>query len=132
LMAYGQKGTLTMPIMCEDCKCSIWLEDKPNGTREYGGCDNGCSCCNDYPETDLTQYNWVKYTFICDPNECDALLEFTARDGYGFPNGVVRMYCPCGREMQYIEVEDVKGPLYEPVIKVTPPRVVKINSNPYN
>ena len=120
-----------MPIMCEECKCSIWLEDKPNGTREYGGCENGCSCCNDYPEEiKKPLVDWVKYTFVCDPDECDALLEFTARDGYGFPNGVVRMYCPCGREMQYISVEDLKGRFYEPVIKVTSPGVVKIISYP--
>ena len=76
--------------------------------------------------------NWAKYTFVCDPFECDSLCEFTARDGYGFPNGMVRMYCPCGREMIYISVEEIQGKFYEPVIKVTPPKVVKINSNPYN
>jgi hypothetical protein len=75
---------------------------------------------------------WAKYTFVCDPDECDALLEFTARDGYGFPNGIVSMQCPCGREMIYISVEDIKGRLYEPVIKVTGSKVVKINTNPYN
>jgi hypothetical protein len=42
------------------------------------------------------------------------------------------MNCPCGREMSYIGVEDIKGTFYEPVIKVTSPKVVKINSNPYN
>ena len=75
---------------------------------------------------------WAKYTFVCDPNECDSLLEFTARDGYGFPNGIVSIHCPCGREMQYISVEDLKGDFYEPVIEVTPTEVVKINTNPYN
>lgn len=44
----------------------------------------------------------MKYTFVCDPNECDALLEFTSRDGFDFPNGVVQITCPCGRQMQYI------------------------------
>ena len=44
----------------------------------------------------------MKYTFVCDPNECDALLEFTARDGFDFPNGVVQITCPCGRQMQCI------------------------------
>ena len=46
--------------------------------------------------------NWMKYTFVCDPNECDALLEFTARDGFDFPSGVVQITCPCGRQMSYI------------------------------
>ncbi len=75
---------------------------------------------------------WTRYTFICDPDECDALLEFTARDGYGFPNGVVRMYCPCGREMQYISVEEAYAPIITDVSNITPREVVKIDSNPYN
>ena len=74
---------------------------------------------------------WTKYTFTCDPDECDALLEFTARDGYGFPNGIVRMYCPCGRQMIYIGVEDANSP-DENVVEVTYTEVVKINTNPYN
>ena len=45
---------------------------------------------------------WSKYTFTCDPDECDALVEFTARDGFGFPLGVVEMKCPCGRMLNYI------------------------------
>jgi len=45
---------------------------------------------------------WMKYTFVCDPNECDALLEFTARDGFEFPSGVVQITCPCGRQMSYV------------------------------
>ena len=75
---------------------------------------------------------WTKYTFTCDPDECDALLEFTARDGYGFPNGVVRMYCPCGRTMQYIQVEDLPEIPPKPVTNITPSKLVKINTNPYN
>ena len=46
---------------------------------------------------------FIKYTFVCDPDECDALLEFTCRDGFDFPNGEVAMTCPCGRKMQWIE-----------------------------
>jgi hypothetical protein len=26
-----------MPTMCEECKCSVWVDQ---------GCDNGCTCCN--------------------------------------------------------------------------------------
>ena len=52
---------------------------------------------------------FVKYTFVCDPDACDALLEFTARDGFDFPSGVVQITCPCGRQMQYISctIEEV-------------------------
>lgn len=48
------------------------------------------------------------YTFTCDPKECDALIEFTARDGFGFPNGEVKMKCPCGRRMNFIQKKKVK------------------------
>jgi hypothetical protein len=75
---------------------------------------------------------WSKYTFVCDPDECDALLQFTARDGYGFPNGSVEMKCPCGRMMNYISYEDAWAPIITDVSKVTPVTVVKINTNPYN
>ena len=75
--------------------------------------------------------NWSKYTFVCDPDECDALLEFTARDDYGFPRGSVEMTCPCGRKMVYISYTDAWEPIF-PVTKVTPAGLVKINSNPYN
>jgi len=50
---------------------------------------------------------WGKYTFTCDPEECDALVEFTARDGFGFPLGVVEMTCPCGRKLNYISYEEL-------------------------
>ena len=36
-----------MAVMCETCKCSIYLEDKADGTRDYGGCESGCACCNE-------------------------------------------------------------------------------------
>ena len=35
-----------MAIMCEECKCSIYLEKQEDGTMEYGACENGCSCCS--------------------------------------------------------------------------------------
>lgn len=42
------------------------------------------------------------YTFVCNPDNCDALVEFHANDGFGYPNGEVKMKCPCGQDMQYI------------------------------
>lgn len=42
------------------------------------------------------------YTFVCEPNECDALVEFIPSDGFGFPNGEVKMTCACGRQMNWI------------------------------
>jgi len=45
------------------------------------------------------------YTFVCDPDECDAMVEFHSRDGFGFPNGGIKMKCPCGKDMNYIGLE---------------------------
>lgn len=50
----------------------------------------------------MTTTNGTKYTFVCDPDECDSLVELTTVDGFGFPNGVVENTCPCGRKMSYI------------------------------
>jgi hypothetical protein len=46
-----------------------------------------------------------KYTFICDPNECDCLIELTSSDGFGFPSGVMELTCPCGRKTTLLSVE---------------------------
>ena len=45
--------------------------------------------------TDLVS---TKYTFACDPDECDCLIELTSSDGFGFPSGVMEITCPCGRK----------------------------------
>ena len=46
-----------------------------------------------------------KYTFVCDPEECDCLIELTSSDGFGFPSGVVQITCPCGRKPTLLSVE---------------------------
>jgi len=46
-----------------------------------------------------------KYTFVCDPNECDCLIELTSSDGFGFPSGVTELTCPCGRKTTLLSVE---------------------------
>ena len=45
-----------------------------------------------------------KYTFICDPDECDCLIEVTSSDKFGFPNGVIQLTCPCGRDTTLLSV----------------------------
>lgn len=52
---------------------------------------------------------YSKYTFIC-KGDCDALIEYTFKDGYGWPNGVVELTCPCGSECIYLSVEDATIP----------------------
>ncbi len=46
-----------------------------------------------------------KYTFVCDPDECDTMIVLTTSDGFGFPSGVVKLTCPCGRDMLHISSE---------------------------
>jgi hypothetical protein len=46
---------------------------------------------------------WTKYTFVCDPDECDTLIEVTC-DDYGFPLGVMQVTCPCGRKLDILSV----------------------------
>lgn len=53
------------------------------------------------------QTTWTKYTYTCDPDECDAMIEFTCRDGFGFPSGSVNnITCPCGRKPNMVSVEN--------------------------
>ena len=47
----------------------------------------------------------TKYTFACDPDECDVLIELTSSDGFGFPSGVMEITCPCGRKPILLSVE---------------------------
>jgi hypothetical protein len=50
--------------------------------------------------------SWTKYTYACDPNECDSLIEFTCKDDFGFPSGSVNnITCPCGRNPNLLSVE---------------------------
>ena len=46
-----------------------------------------------------------KYTFVCDPEHCDCLIELTSSDGFGFPSGVMELTCPCGRKTTLLSVE---------------------------
>ena len=48
---------------------------------------------------------WTKYTFVCDPEECDTMIEVTC-DSYGFPSGVMQITCPCGRKLDILSVQD--------------------------
>lgn len=50
--------------------------------------------------------SWTKYTYACDPNECDSLIEFTCKDDFGFPSGsVTNITCPCGRKPTLLSVD---------------------------
>jgi hypothetical protein len=78
---------------------------------------------------------WTKFTYLC--TDCDALIEITAS-----VEPQIDPACICHASSHVIllnkfdatvtHVDEDPTPDYEPVIKVTPSRLVKINSNPYN
>jgi hypothetical protein len=51
----------------------------------------------------MTHYQ--KYTWIC-PSDCDALIEYTFKDGYGWPAGVMELTCRCGTDCILLSVAD--------------------------
>ena len=55
----------------------------------------------------MTKYQ--KYTWVC-TGDCDALIEYTFKDGYGWPNGVMDLTCRCGTSCTLLSVEDATIP----------------------
>ena len=50
-----------------------------------------------------------KYTWVC-TGDCDALIEYTLKDGFGWPNGVMQLTCPCNSTCTLLSVEDATIP----------------------
>lgn len=48
---------------------------------------------------------WTKYSFVCN-GECDALIEYTFKDGFGWPSGVINLTCPCSSDTTLLSVND--------------------------
>jgi DNA-directed RNA polymerase subunit RPC12/RpoP len=68
---------------------------------------------------------WTKYDYVC--SDCDALIEITTLDNIREWRG----WCPCGSaNLINISVRDATVP--DDVSYITPPKLVKINTNPYN
>jgi len=57
----------------------------------------------------LLSSKYQKYTWIC-PSDCDALIEYTFKDGYGWPAGVMELTCRCGTSCILLSVEDATIP----------------------
>jgi hypothetical protein len=64
----------------------------------------------------MTKYQ--KYTWIC-TSDCDALIEYTFKDGYGWPNGVMDLTCRCGNNCTLLSVEDATIPYTDTPITET-------------
>jgi len=66
----------------------------------------------------MTKYQ--KYTWVC-TSDCDALIEYTFKDGYGWPNGVTNLICRCGTSCTLLSVEDATIPYTDtPLTKEEP------------
>jgi hypothetical protein len=60
----------------------------------------------------------TKYTYACDPDYCDCLIELTTSDKFGFPSSVTNITCPCGRVLEPLSVvPDIINPINQPVQK---------------
>jgi len=57
----------------------------------------------------LVMTTYQKYTWVC-TSDCDALIEYTFKDGYGWPNGVMDLTCRCGTACTLLSVEDATIP----------------------
>ena len=82
------------------------------------------------PMPTLWRTMWTKYEYIC--TECDSLMEITT-----YWQNIAEPKCPCPHQaivrVNKFDLEAGHGvSVYDPVIKVTPTEVVKINTNPYN
>ena len=55
----------------------------------------------------MTHYQ--KYTWVC-TGDCDALIEYTIKDGYGWPSGDMNLKCRCNSNCTLLSVEDATIP----------------------
>jgi hypothetical protein len=71
---------------------------------------------------------WTKYDYLC--TDCDALIEITTLQNIKKWRG----WCPCGSaNIINIDSHDAEVKLVpDDVAYLTPAKVVKINTNPYN
>jgi len=72
---------------------------------------------------------WTKYSFVCN-GECDALIEYTFKDGYGWPSGVINLTCPCKSDTTLLSVEDatiLPTTTKEETMETTTPQVMTLD-----
>jgi hypothetical protein len=76
----------------------------------------------------MTTYN--KYTWVC-TGDCDALIEYTIKDGFGWPNGVMQLTCPCNSKCTLVSVEDATIPYTDtPLTKEEPMEESTVTTTP--
>mgnify|MGYP000111654046 CR=1 FL=1 len=76
----------------------------------------------------MTHYQ--KYTWVC-TGDCDALIEYTIKDGFGWPNGVMQLTCPCNSRCTLVSVEDATIPYTDtPLTKEEPMEESTVTTTP--
>ena len=76
----------------------------------------------------MTKYQ--KYTWVC-TGDCDALIEYTIKDGFGWPNGVMQLTCPCNSRCTLVSVEDATIPYTDtPLTKEEPMEESTVTTTP--
>ena len=62
--------------------------------------------------------NYEKYTWVC-TGDCDALIEYTIKDGYGWQAGEMNLTCRCNSNCTLLSVEDATIPYTDTPITET-------------
>jgi len=76
----------------------------------------------------MTRYQ--KYTWVC-TGDCDALIEYTIKDGFGWSNGVMQLTCPCNSKCTLVSVEDATIPYTDtPLTKEEPMEESTVTTTP--
>ncbi len=74
--------------------------------------------------------NYQKYTWVC-TGDCDALIEYTIKDGYGWPAGVMDLTCRCNSNCTLLSVEDAtitpSTTTKEETMETTTPQVMTLD-----
>ena len=75
----------------------------------------------------MTKYQ--KYTWVC-TSDCDALIEYTFKDGYGWPAGVMDLTCRCGTACTLLSVEDATIPYTDTPLTKEEPMESTVTTSP--
>ena len=97
-------------------RCNMCMEEFPDWIIS-------CPMCNtdDYL---MDMSTWTKYSYVC--TDCDALIEVTSN-----VKPIIDPACICNPST-YV-VRTALEPTVQPIVmSITPSKVVKINTNPYN
>jgi len=77
----------------------------------------------------LVMTKYQKYTWVC-TSDCDALIEYIFKDGYGWPAGVMDLTCRCGTACTLLSVEDATIPYTDTPLTKEEPMESTVTTSP--